>query len=382
MRLLAFIIGLSVSAFARSPAFADPMTFELVRGSAECSGCLLVIAKGEITGATPSRFDSFLETNQIDFGRRVTVVLSSPGGSLTGGLALGRLFRSNGLNTHIGQLVETDGLATLSSGDCASACAYAFLGGIQRSIGDRSRFGVHQVSVQSDELVSFGSAVSETQNTLAAVAEYVERMGVSRELVNVATNTPADRINWVGLSDFGTLRITNSAGLNRQRPWSLMSGQSTFSVWNNNPSGVREIMLLGCNLAPTQQLRGTLTLSITYYMGVENVRDLPRQYEMDVILKTSLEEIRIRRSSASFRSDSTSVYSIPIPYSVIRDAESRNESVNVIFDPDIALSPSVFTDHYVPLEGLEEALSRLAVSCPHLRSGDRQMLQKTRPAAN
>jgi hypothetical protein len=62
-----------------------------------------------------------------------TVVLSGPGGRAQVGFDLYRLFRERGLATRV-------------DGDCASACTFAFLGGVDRSISPGGRLGFHSAS--------------------------------------------------------------------------------------------------------------------------------------------------------------------------------------------------------------------------------------------
>ena len=75
---------------------------------------------GEITGGETLELTRLV--SQLPSNRTVTVILHSPGGNLTEGLALGRFFHKARIST----LLLGDG------GRCASACATAFLGGRDR----------------------------------------------------------------------------------------------------------------------------------------------------------------------------------------------------------------------------------------------------------
>ena len=68
------------------------------------------------------RFSAFLQTNKIvsDSIQSYSVSLSSPGGNLLEGMALGKAIRKAEVST-----VVTRG------NSCASACAIAFLGGVE-----------------------------------------------------------------------------------------------------------------------------------------------------------------------------------------------------------------------------------------------------------
>ena len=64
-----------------------------------------------------------------------TVVLNSPGGSVTDALAMGRLIREKNFATEV------------EAGKyCASSCPLVFAGGVERRAGDKAAIGVHQVA--------------------------------------------------------------------------------------------------------------------------------------------------------------------------------------------------------------------------------------------
>ena len=62
-----------------------------------------------------------------------TVVLAGPGGRASVGFSLYHMFRERKLATQV-------------DGDCASACTFAFLGGVDRSISPGGQLGFHRAS--------------------------------------------------------------------------------------------------------------------------------------------------------------------------------------------------------------------------------------------
>ncbi len=100
------------------------MTLELLAGGR-------LEAKGTITPGTAARFAAEID-KRGDYVK--TVVLSSPGGSVSDALAMGRLIRARKLDTK----VEANGL-------CASSCPLVFAGGVQRLAEAGATIGVHQV---------------------------------------------------------------------------------------------------------------------------------------------------------------------------------------------------------------------------------------------
>jgi hypothetical protein len=122
---------LFVCLFSASSVPADTMRFQYINtGGNHC--CRFIQATGEITDETPSNFESFWAT--IEFPPK-DVSLHSEGGSLAGGIGLGEIFRARDITTEVSLNISADGRNhTSEPGTCASACAYAFLGGTERHL--------------------------------------------------------------------------------------------------------------------------------------------------------------------------------------------------------------------------------------------------------
>jgi len=164
-RLLAFAclsIGFTTNATVLNDS--EPMTFSI---RYPCSGVFrfdcapYIYAKGTITRNTPSNLARFLQKPNITGGMRV--FFQSPGGDLVGGLRLGKVIRAARLDTYVGTDLDGFGSGYLDYGlgdwredlnrvpivltrkaYCFSACAFAFLGGVNRLIGPGAEYGVHQ----------------------------------------------------------------------------------------------------------------------------------------------------------------------------------------------------------------------------------------------
>jgi hypothetical protein len=155
-------------------ATAQPMTFELVSGGK-------LMATGTITPGISQSFAA-------EVGKRgdyvKTVVLNSPGGSVTDALAMGRLIRERKFATEV------------EAGKyCASSCPLVFAGGVERRAGDRATIGVHQVAA----LLSAANGpprdeMSVAQNISARCQRYLGNMGVSLQVWVHAMETPHDRL--------------------------------------------------------------------------------------------------------------------------------------------------------------------------------------------
>lgn len=153
---------------------ARPMTFDLVSGGR-------LMATGTIT---PGMSESFAAevSKHGDYIR--TVVLNSPGGSVTDAMAMGRLIRERKFATEV------------EAGKyCASSCPLMFAGGVERRAGNRAALGVHQVAVSATPALGPPrDEMSIAQNISARCQRYLGDMGINLQVWVHAMETPHDRL--------------------------------------------------------------------------------------------------------------------------------------------------------------------------------------------
>lgn len=163
---------------------AKDITFEMVY----MNHTNMIVAEGDITGDTPEIFEAFLQTEPFD-GFRFVMALHSDGGSLVGGLRLGQMIREAGLDTTVQRhpldpATGKPGYDT-AAGRCFSACAIAFLGGVRRTVPEKSRLGFHQFSSAGGSFAKEDS-VYMTESTAqlmgATVLGYIMKMGAEPDL--------------------------------------------------------------------------------------------------------------------------------------------------------------------------------------------------------
>ncbi|MBF9029682.1 hypothetical protein HKCCE3408_04675 [Rhodobacterales bacterium HKCCE3408] len=159
-----------------------------------------ISAEGRIGPGSAAALEAFLaslDTIPTD------IVLDSPGGQVREALSIGRTIRAAGLTTHVGRLAGcgTPETATVRPGTCASACAYAFLGGTERFV-DSPVFGT------SGSLIAFHAVrpaagqgeiaperlAAATRAVTAEIAAYVTEMGVDPVLPRMATAVAHDML--------------------------------------------------------------------------------------------------------------------------------------------------------------------------------------------
>src|ERR1700733_3886672 len=171
-------------------AMAKPMTFELV-------GAGKLMATGTITPGLSEAFAA-------EVGKRgdyiKTVVLNSPGGSVTDALAMGRLIREKNFATEV------------EAGKyCASSCPLVFAGGIERRAGDKAAIGVHQVAAISSANAVPRDEMDVAQRISARCQRYLGDMGISLQVWVHAMETPHDKLFIFKPDELKSLNIVTTA---------------------------------------------------------------------------------------------------------------------------------------------------------------------------
>jgi hypothetical protein len=206
------------------------MTFHMAGNGGNCAGCDWIVAEGEIKENTPDVFTQFLADNSHDYPNYggLVVHLNSNGGNLLAALKLGEIIRIHSLNTMVaktigylnddGQSVDESNLSQ-KEGICASACVFSFIGGVTRwavstdqiVVDKRGRLGVHQFT--SDESFSrldigqLKTILSASQVINGVLVEYLDRMGVSTELLAIAAKSTPNELHWLTDDELKGTRI-------------------------------------------------------------------------------------------------------------------------------------------------------------------------------
>jgi len=174
------------------------------------------LAVGVITSDTPKAFAEFAKKTRPD----APIEFTSPGGNLLAGLKLGELIRNGGYDTSLGQL-------------CASACAYAIMGGVRRYIARRefdgdtdydnrnvgatgTKLGIHQFynsdALDEPQKKAFSAIDQSSQQLLMGILlEYTLRMGIDTRLVSVASTIPPwEDMRWLTPEEILAWNIDNT----------------------------------------------------------------------------------------------------------------------------------------------------------------------------
>nr|WP_245404794.1 ATP-dependent Clp protease proteolytic subunit [Ancylobacter gelatini] len=172
-----------------SSELAKPMTIELVAdGRLE--------ATGTITPGTAERFKAEID-RRGDYVK--TVVLNSPGGSVSDALAMARLVRERKFAT----LVESTAL-------CASSCPLIFAGGTRRIAEPGATIGVHQVfgaGLPGTRFVTGAEGMAQAQRVSAECQRHLVGMGVDPRVWIHAMETPPQEMFYFTAPELVELKL-------------------------------------------------------------------------------------------------------------------------------------------------------------------------------
>ncbi|TIV24373.1 MAG: hypothetical protein E5W02_03390 [Mesorhizobium sp.] len=243
-------------AFAEdTPTYFGPsMQFAFVRSNAP--GCEptcpeWISAEGAIQADTPALFRRVLK---ILNGRKLPIVVNSPGGDVNAALTLGRLIRKNKLDIAVGKTqcdrsvssctTYSEGVIIHYLGDsfaagamCNSACPLMFAGGVRRLVGEQAFLGVHQITTtyvrtrrqyRTTYRVVHGKKYMITTETITQdnaggyktykmskslekkLAGYFSEMGVEKSVLATMKNTPASAIHQLELQNMLRAKLVTS----------------------------------------------------------------------------------------------------------------------------------------------------------------------------
>ena len=199
-------------------------------------------ADGTITDDTPQQFRQFLADNNVP--PESWVYFTSGGGSVDGGLEIGRIIRQHRLNTTLQahdrvsastidyfkqkrilvaldmpEHARTAGLDFSNNGRwpsyCLSSCTLAFLGGVERFVGTSGIFAVHQFKFRCDEnpkdkvCIDPSESVSESQKLSAKIAQYLEEMGIPQSFLHDMILADPSNLNILRDKELEKYQISN-----------------------------------------------------------------------------------------------------------------------------------------------------------------------------
>lgn len=222
-----------------SPKSAEGMSFSLATDKADqfaqitVRGELDIYAEGVIATGDTQRLLEFAREKRIEAAR---IVFNSPGGALIEGVQLGRAIRALGFNTAIGARPDAE---NKGSGICASACAYAFAGGVLRFISSEDdKLGLHQFSSPG------GLSEQDAQQVSGVLVAYLSQMGVDANAFALATTSDPTGMVWLGADEAATLGFANNGVLPTEAEIRMIEMRPYLWVGQSKPGvDLRAILL-------------------------------------------------------------------------------------------------------------------------------------------
>jgi hypothetical protein len=161
-------------------------------------------------------------------GRRLPILVNSPGGSVADAGAMGELIREKGLAVAVARTFITNcpdaaqkcpdgpGSAITGGAMCASACVLVLAGGVERLASPSARIGVHQITTLVSETEGLAHLKStrkiyEQRGVDAAVEAYLDAAGVGDPVMTLMRKTWAASIRWLSPAELKASRLLTLA---------------------------------------------------------------------------------------------------------------------------------------------------------------------------
>jgi len=200
----------------------------------------IIYADGVIEDESGTELQLLLNYNDVP--ARSRIILNSRGGSLFGGLELGRTIRQSGLYTSVGQMQDNG----VSAGACLSACALAFLGGEYRWLGGDSVYGLHRfydVGGRHDNDL--------TQIVSGAIIRFLVEMGVSPELFSEMVLAGGDEILTLPMARLRDLNVYDNG--RKRTKWTIESvGDGLYLKGERETYSGLNKMIITCHPSTSQ----------------------------------------------------------------------------------------------------------------------------------
>lgn len=222
--------------------------------STELSGGVFdIYANGEITEGTTERLIALVRENRINAAK---VHFNSPGGSLIEGIKLGRALRTLGFNTTIGIHSSDPRLESDNTSICASACAYAFAGGVNRYVNEYTgKLGIHQF-YSGSRVASISGETAQAYSGL--IVAYLDEMGVDAKAFTLAAMTTSNDMVWLTPELAEELRFSNNGSTPTTAEIRVIGMQPYLRLEQEHDSSVARV-LFNCKDKTIAMLFGIVT---------------------------------------------------------------------------------------------------------------------------
>ena len=215
-------------------------------------------------------------------GRRLPILIHSPGGSVPDAAAMGELIRAKGLAVAVARTLimncpeaapkcpDGPGKAITGGATCASACVLVLAGGVERLAGPSALIGVHQITTMVKETEGVAHLTStrkfyEQRGVNAEVMAYLAAMGVGEPVMTLMRKTWAASIRWLSLAELKDSHLATLA-LDAAEPI-LTSGANGLNGRAFDGDPPRADLMQASIATPVTGSGATLEIALRYRRG-------------------------------------------------------------------------------------------------------------------
>lgn len=228
-----------------------------------------IYASGVIDENSVANFEQLVADQNI---KDAYLFFDSPGGDMKAAMQLGNKIRKLGFNTGIA--VFSNG-AMLKSGTCASACAYAFAGGIGRFYDSSvSKLGLHQFHSLGRE-----GSLKEGQVISGVLVAYLKMMGVDPLAFSLSVGASPDEMFWLDSAQALELGLANNGRSPTVSELKQENKITYLKVEQDSPDGTgrflfyclnREIVLMAGMITTKENTQSTLEWATNSFLSFDN----------------------------------------------------------------------------------------------------------------
>lgn len=211
---------------------------------------------GVIDADAPQRFSALMQSGKIPRGS--DVYLNSSSGNLGAGIALGRLFRSGAMVTHLGKPRRK---GESNTAVCVGACTYAYFGGLYRWAPTGSdRIGLYPA------MAAQPNGAGQAQPSNEDIFGYLKDMGINPALLTPAPGASRDAAIWLGADQMTSAGLANNGRLPLTVKFQPSSGAPYLLLEQTDRHGAHQISI--------ECKPGLITLTAINHVGSERARQI------------------------------------------------------------------------------------------------------------
>jgi hypothetical protein len=233
------------------------------RMTVNLAGAPQIYLYGAIDAGAPQRFEALVKSGKIPPGS--DVYLNSSQGDLDAGMALGRLFRTGSMTTHLGtpRRKSRGGYRGVKAAVCSGACVYAYFGGLYRwAPTGRDRVGL----VRHPTAPATPPGTTPALPANSTVDAYLREMGIDFGRLAPAPASAGESPDWLTADQMVVAGLANNGRLPLKTKSRLLPPAPLLELHQENRRGNHRLVL--------QCRPGSVTLTAYDEVGATRARQI------------------------------------------------------------------------------------------------------------